>query len=117
MLGKRKLKTGRTQQMTTIFGVPTLAGYEALNPQWSLGAMCSDQNNTLYNKTLEDLKPLIKELEQQRIIGEIWSHAELGCTGWSIKASEISNGPFGGDTATPILFVDNTYDSIAPIEK
>jgi hypothetical protein len=71
----------------------------------------------LYNKTLEDLKPLIKELERQRIIGEIWSHAELGCTGWSIKASEISNGPFGGDTATPILFVDNTYDSITPIEK
>jgi pimeloyl-ACP methyl ester carboxylesterase len=106
-----------TQQTTTIFGVPTLTGYEAQNPQWSLGAMCSDQNNTLYNKTLQDLRPLIKDLEQQSIIGEIWSHAELGCTGWPIKASEIFHGPFGGDTATPILFVDNTYDPVTPIEK
>ncbi len=103
--------------MKPIFGDPTIAGYEALNPQWSLGAMCSDQNNTLYNKTLQDLRPLLKNLEQESIIGEIWSHAELGCTGWSIKASEIFNGPFGGHTATPILFVDNTYDPVTPIEK
>jgi hypothetical protein len=39
-----------TQQMTTIFGVPTLAGYEALNPQWSLGAMCSDQTTRCTTK-------------------------------------------------------------------
>ncbi|KAH6666182.1 hypothetical protein B0J14DRAFT_438024, partial [Halenospora varia] len=94
-----------TQEMKTIFGDPTITGYEKLNPQWSLGTMCSDQNNVLYNKTLQELRPLLKDLEKESIIGEIWSHAELGCTGWSIKASEVFHGPFGGDTATPILFV------------
>lgn len=105
------------QQMIPIYGNPSIAEYETMNPQWSLGTLCSDQNNTLYNKTLVQLSPLLKDLERQSIIGEIWSHAELACTGWSIKASEIFHGTFGGETATPILFVDNTYDPVTPIEK
>ena len=69
------------------------------------------------SKTLEDLQPLIEGLEKQSIIGEIWSKSMIGCTGWSIKASERFAGPFGGDTLTPILFVSNTYDPVTPIEK
>jgi pimeloyl-ACP methyl ester carboxylesterase len=103
------------KQLTTIFGEPSLTSDE--NPEWSLGVLCSDQNNTLYNKTLQDLRPLLQDLENESIIGEIWSKAELGCTGWPIKANEIFTGPFGGDTATPILFVSNTYDPVTPIEK
>jgi pimeloyl-ACP methyl ester carboxylesterase len=87
------------------------------NPEWTLGVLCSDQDNRWYNKTLQDLIPLIQGLEAQSIIGEVWSHAMLPCTGWSIKAAEIFTGPFGGDTATPILFVSNTYDPVTPIEK
>jgi len=71
----------------------------------------------MYNKTLEDLKPQIEVLEKQSIIGEVRSHQDIGCTGWSIKASEIYTGPFGGDTATPILFVSSTYDPVTPIEE
>jgi hypothetical protein len=104
-----------TQQLIPIFGAPGPANYE--NPEWTYGVLCSDQNNTFYNKTLQDLKPEIKQLENQSIIGEIWTHAMLGCTGWSIKAKEIFTGPFGGDTATPILFVSNTYDAVTPIEE
>ncbi|KAJ8059894.1 hypothetical protein OCU04_011518 [Sclerotinia nivalis] len=101
-------------QLTTRYGNP-ITDYE--HPEWSLGVLCSDQNNHLYNKTLEDLKAQLHDLEAQNIIGEIWSHAVLGCTGWSIKSSEIYPGPFGGDTATPILFVSNTYDPVTPIEN
>jgi pimeloyl-ACP methyl ester carboxylesterase len=85
--------------------------------EWTLGVLCSDQNNRWYNKTLEDLRPQLAYLEAQSIAGEAWSKAVLGCLGWSIKAAERFAGPFGGDTATPILFVSNTYDSVTAIEK
>lgn len=101
-------------QLTAKFGNPT-TDYE--HPEWSLGVLCSDQDNKLYNKTLEDIRPLLEDLESQSTIGEIWSHGVLGCTGWSIKSNDIYTGPFGGDTATPILFVSNTYDPVTPIEK
>ncbi|EMR71946.1 putative alpha beta hydrolase fold family protein [Eutypa lata UCREL1] len=99
------------EQATEVFG----ATYE--NPEWSLGVLCSDQDNAWYNKTLEDLRPQLEELESQSILGEIWSRTMLGCLGWSIKATEIFSGPFGGDTATPILFVSNTYDPVTPIDN
>jgi pimeloyl-ACP methyl ester carboxylesterase len=100
-------------QLTTIFGDPTTDA----NAEWRLGVMCSDQNNKFYNQTIQDIRPLITDLENQSIIGEVWSHGMLKCAGWSIKASEIFTGPFGGDTATPMLFVSNTYDPVTPIEK
>ncbi|KAI1862335.1 uncharacterized protein JN550_010197 [Neoarthrinium moseri] len=104
-----------TSQVMAIIGDPTVAGYE--NPEWSLGVACSDEDNRWYNKTLSDIRPLLADLQEQSIIGEVWSRSWLGCLGWSIKASEIFTGPFGGDTATPILFVSNTHDSVTPIEN
>lgn len=104
--------TSWVQETQAIYG---MGGYDM--PEWNSGVMCSDQNNRWYNKTLEDLRPLIEETSERSIAGEIWLHSMLGCTGWSIKAAEIFDGPFGGDTATPILFVANTYDSVSPIEK
>jgi hypothetical protein len=83
----------------------------------SWGVVFRLQNNRWYNKTLEDLRPLIEQVDSQSIIGEVWTHTMLGYTGWSIKASEIFSGPFGGITTTPILFVGNTYDPVTPIEK
>lgn len=104
-----------TEKAMTIYGDPMVGGYE--NAQWSLGVVCSDQDNVWYNKTLEDLRPLLAYLDAQSIVGDVWIKAMLGCTGWSIKATEIYSGPFGGDTATPILFVGNTYDPISPYDK
>jgi hypothetical protein len=104
-------------QLIPIFGDPGVASYASEYPEWTLGVLCADQDNKWYNKTLQDIRPQIEELENESIIGEVWSHAELACTGWPIKANEIFTGPFGGDTATPILFVSNTYDPVTPIEK
>lgn len=102
-------------QAETIYGDPMLAGYE--NPQWTLGVLCSDMENRWYDKTLEDLRPLLAVLEQSSIVGDIWIKSMLGCTGWSIEATETFQGPFGGDTANPILFVGNTYDPVTPFDK
>ncbi|MCJ1448138.1 MAG: hypothetical protein MMC23_008652 [Stictis urceolatum] len=98
-----------------ITGDPTPVGNE--NPEWTLGVICSDQDNKLYNKSLKDLQPIIEGLEAQSIFGEIWIKSALGCPGWSIKAKEIFTGPFSGDTATPILFVSNSLDPVTPIEE
>lgn len=84
---------------------------------FTTGVLCSDQNNRWHNKTLEDFRPILSELENQSIIGDVWIMHVLKCSGWSIKATEIFEGPFAGDTATPILFVGNTYDPVTPFEK
>ncbi|KAK7743733.1 hypothetical protein SLS62_010464 [Diatrype stigma] len=107
-----------TQNISTWVGqAMAVFGTSYDNPEWTLGVLCSDQDNRWYNKTLDDLRPQLVELESQSITGEVWSKSMLGCLGWPIKATEIYNGPFGGDTATPILFVSNTYDPVTPIDK
>ncbi|KAI4594741.1 hypothetical protein KJ359_007544 [Pestalotiopsis sp. 9143b] len=104
-----------TEAAQAIYGDPLPNGNE--NIEWTLGVMCSDQNNIWYGKTLDDLRTQLAQLESQSIIGEVWSKSMLGCLGWPIRAVEIFAGPFGGDTATPVLFVSNTYDPVTPIEK
>lgn len=108
--------SGWTQDSIEIYGDPTVQGQEE-DQQWTLGILCSDQDNRWYNKTLDDLRPLLKDLYEQSIIGEVWGKSMLGCTGWPIKATEIFSGPFGGDTRTPILFVGNTFDPVTPFDK
>ncbi|KAI0428931.1 TAP-like protein-domain-containing protein [Xylaria sp. FL1042] len=101
-----------TEQVVTLIGDPTPAG--DANAELRLGTLCTDQGNKWYNKTLEDLTPAIEHLKEVSIVGEIVAKSMLGCLGWSIEATEVFSGPFGGDTATPILFVGNTYDPISP---
>ena len=108
--------TAWTQQLVSIVGDPTPGKYNNAASE-QLGVQCSDQGNIWYGKTLEDFRPDIAYLESQSVIGEIWLQAQLGCAGWPIKATERYAGPFAGDTATPILFVSNTYDPVTPIEK
>ncbi|KAI0874870.1 TAP-like protein-domain-containing protein [Hypoxylon argillaceum] len=102
-----------TEQIVAVIGDPTAAG-EA-NPELRLGTLCTDQSNKWYNKTLEDLSPAIEHLREVSIVGEIVAKSMLGCLGWSIESTDVFSGPFGGDTATPILFVGNTYDPISPV--
>lgn len=99
------------------YGVLSPAGWAQADPQFALGVLCSDQDNIWYNKTLEDFRPLIDELEENSIVGDIWVKTQLGCAGWSVKASGRFAGPFSADTATPILFVGNTYDPVTPVDK
>lgn len=103
-----------TSQAEAIFGTP---GVEGANAQWGIGVQCSDMENRWYNKTLEDLRPLLADLDEQSIVGDIWIKGLLGCLGWSIEATETFQGPFGGNTATPILFVGNTFDPVTAYDK
>ncbi|KAI0392807.1 TAP-like protein-domain-containing protein [Xylariaceae sp. FL0594] len=104
-----------TRQVTPLIGDPTPVG--DVNPEYRLGTLCADQGNRWYNKTLEDLRPAIEHFENASIIGEILPKSMLGCLGWSIEATHVFSGPFGGNTKTPILFVGNTYDPVAPASE
>lgn len=106
-----------TTNSETIYGDPSVDEYEVSDPQWTLGILCSDQGNRWYNKTLEDLRQLLADLDNRSIVGDIWIKSMVACTGWSIRAAEVFSGPFGGNTATPILFVGNTYDPVTPLDK
>ncbi|KAI0407739.1 TAP-like protein-domain-containing protein [Xylaria palmicola] len=101
-----------TEAIVALVGDPTPTG--DVDAEVRLGVLCTDQGAKWYNKTLQDLTPAIEHLKKSSIIGEIVAKSMLGCLGWPIKATEAYSGPFGGDTATPILFVGNTYDPIAP---
>lgn len=114
LLSARNLRKW-SEGMAQTYGDPSPRGFGS--GPFALGVLCSDQDNRWYNKTLEDFRPVLAELEGQSILGEIWIKTLLGCSGWSIKATEIFTGPFGGNTTTPILFVGNTYDPVTPFEK
>lgn len=103
------------EQLIAVVGDPT-PGNDG-NAEWRLGVLCSDQKNKFCNKTLEEIRPLIRGLEEESIVGEVWIKSLLGCTGWSIKSDDTFTGPFGGDTTPPILYVGNTYDPATPLMK
>ncbi|WYZ46023.1 hypothetical protein EsH8_IX_000248 [Colletotrichum jinshuiense] len=104
-----------TEQAQAIYGDPNMGGY--VDPEETLGVMCSDQSNKWYGKSLEDIQPLIRELQDQSIVGEVWARSMLGCLGWPIASNDVFRGPYGGNTAHPILFVSNTFDPTTPIDN
>lgn len=104
-----------TQQVIAAEGDPGPAGTSDF--EWTLGVACSDQNDLYYGQPLADYGPALQYLEKQSILGEIWLRNSVSCSGWKIKSDDIFTGPFGGSTATPIIFLSNTYDPVTPIEK
>jgi hypothetical protein len=67
---------------------------------------------------LEEFQPYIKALRSQSLIaGDLWAAQRVQCSVWSITSDDRFEGPFGGDTKTPILFVSNTVDPATPIIK
>jgi pimeloyl-ACP methyl ester carboxylesterase len=98
-----------------LYGDPTTGG--AVDVAYSAGVLCSDMQNRWYGKNLDDLRPLLANLNENSIVGDIWIKSMLPCLGWFIEATETFQGPFGGDTKNPILFVGNTYDPVTPYDK
>lgn len=37
------------------------------------------------------------------------------CSGWKSKAVERCNGPFGGNTSFPLMFIGNTAGMLPPV--
>lgn len=41
----------------------------------------------------------------------------MKCAAWKIRATYKFNGPYGGNTSHPILFVSNTADPVTPLNS
>jgi pimeloyl-ACP methyl ester carboxylesterase len=49
--------------------------------------------------------------------GSYWSMLLMSCAAWEIKASYKFEGPWGGNTSHPILFISNTADPVTPLRS
>ncbi|KAF2831296.1 hypothetical protein CC86DRAFT_463216 [Ophiobolus disseminans] len=49
--------------------------------------------------------------------GAVWSMLLMRCAAWKIQANYRYQGPFGGNTSNPILFVSNTADPVTPLRS
>ncbi|KAH7399269.1 TAP-like protein-domain-containing protein [Pyrenochaeta sp. MPI-SDFR-AT-0127] len=49
--------------------------------------------------------------------GSIWSMLRMRCAAWRIRASYAFEGPYGGNTSHPILFISNTADPVTPLRS
>lgn len=83
---------------------------------WFAGNTCSDQNNIMRNVTVKEIWPITNVLQHMSYIGADGMVSNLvGCLGWSMYPKETYQGPFGGQTANPILFIGNSWDPVTPI--
>ena len=49
--------------------------------------------------------------------GSIWANIGMRCAAWRIRAKHTFQGPFGGLTSNPILFLSNTADPVTPLRS
>lgn len=104
-----------TEEVSAAVGASAFAGTASVS---AMAVVCPEQSKRWYGKDYEAFQPLIRENKDQSIVGELFgSTVVLGCAGWSIDASEVYEGPFGGSTRKPILFVSNSYDVTCPKTK
>lgn len=83
----------------------------------TFAVLCSDSIDETYLdiKQFSEYWDLLEGLSPAA--GAIWSMLRLRCASWKIKASHKFNGPFGGNTSNPILFVSNTADPVTPLRS
>ena len=71
----------------------TLRPSTALSVEAQIGVFCSDNNGLFYNRTFEALKPDIRALEKESVIGgETFAQTVLDCAGWPIKGVDVYLG-------------------------
>lgn len=115
MLPSRKLRLStqecRTPQCVT----------EGLNEGfWSeinFGVYCPDSPD-FRNLTKSDMITWIDGLKKQSPLfgGLFASTSKMPCVGYPVRPRWRFDGPFGGKTKWPMLFIANTLDPIAPLE-
>ena len=81
-----------------------------------LGVMCADGEDQ-QGVTQEVFRYQLSELKRQSpLFGDVMAIWELACIGYSIRPKWRFSGPFGGETAHPILFASQSSDPVTPLE-
>lgn len=79
--------------------------------------LCADSVDQSH-RTLEEFTEFWHLLQNMSsAAGDIWSMLLMKCAAWKIRATYKFNGPYGGNTSHPILFVSNTADPVTPLNS
>ncbi|KAF4552664.1 Hypothetical protein D9617_9g024530 [Elsinoe fawcettii] len=101
---------------TTAFATPTPSGskWNPAEPDALLGISCLD---TPWRVTsAEDLIGVAQRQDGVSFFADaIYDYLTWRCAAWDLQPPERFEGPFGGKTATRVLFVNNRLDPITPI--
>jgi len=87
------------------------------SPEIQSSILCSDAVDQTH-LTKKDFVEYWHTLQSQsETLGDGWTEIRMGCAFWNITARNKFDGPIGGKTASPILFIGNTYDPVTPLRN
>lgn len=80
--------------------------------------LCTDADFRTYGMSKADYKAYADTLRQQsRWFGDSWAHIRMTCVGYNVKPKWRVPGPFSGQTAKPMLILNNILDPVTPLRK
>lgn len=75
---------------------------------------CADK--TIRTPTMEGMmNDVHAKYKKSRLVGDAYVPIDFECAQWKMQAKEIYMGNFQTKTKTPIMFVSNFYDPMAPL--
>ena len=81
------------------------------------GISCTDGGNFIHDTKDEYLTYLDFLRSQSPLFANRWARIRMFCHGYSIHAKWRFAGPFGAQTAHPILFASQTLDPVTPLRN
>ena len=83
----------------------------------SMAILCSDGDpiEDISKEAFQTYRSLLKN--QSSLMGDNWSIVRLPCLFYNIRAKWRFSGPFGGETAHPILFASQSLDPVTPLRN
>ncbi|KAK1974788.1 TAP-like protein-domain-containing protein [Colletotrichum cereale] len=115
MLPSRKLRTSADGCRTPDCVVEYMG--EGLWSESSFGVYCTDGPD-FRNVTKAEMVGWAESLKRQSpLFGGMFAlSSKLVCAGYPVRPRWRFDGPFGGKTKTPMLFIGNSLDPVAPLE-
>ncbi|GKT82351.1 alpha/beta hydrolase fold-1 protein [Colletotrichum tofieldiae] len=115
MLPSRKLRTS-TDECRTPDCVTEYMG-EGSWTEFNFGVYCPDGPD-FRNTTKSEMVTWVESIERQSpLFGRMFAlSSKFVCAGYPVRPKWRFDGPFGGKTKTPMLFIGNSMDPVAPLE-
>ncbi len=83
----------------------------------TLAILCGDGLD-LSDLSIDEFTDIWKDFQRiSPTAGSIWASIGMHCVSWKIRAKYTFQGPFGGETANPVLFISNTADPVTPLRS
>ncbi|KAL0948912.1 hypothetical protein HGRIS_009021 [Hohenbuehelia grisea] len=77
--------------------------------------LCTDGEEV--RGSVDQSRRYFEELRQDSVFAEIWGSIHIGCTNWPKQNKTHFQGPSGGNTSHPILWIGNTADPVTPLRS